>query len=76
MWLPCAAKTSWVTEADQTVYARAIQPIPITVHKRRPQREVLSRHEHQQVITKRGAHGWLAQQTMITLMAPLIDRCK
>ena len=33
MWLPCAAKTSWVIEVHQTVYARAVQPIPITAHR-------------------------------------------
>ena len=57
-------------EVHQTVYARAIQRIPITAHRRRHQHEVISRHEHQQVITKRGELGWMAQQTMIALMAP------
>ena len=30
-----------------------------------------SRHEHRRVITKEDELGWLAQQTMIALMAPL-----
>ena len=58
-------------EVDQTEFAGANQSIPITAHRRRHQHEVLCRHEHHQVITIRCEVGWLAQQTMIALLAPL-----
>ena len=62
-------------EVDQTESARALQTIPITEHRRRQQRVVLSRHAHHQVITKRGVTGRLAQQTMLalTVLLSLID---
>ena len=56
---------------DQTESARAIQPISITSHRRRRTHEMLTRLEHHQVSTKRTELGWLAQQTAISLMAPL-----
>ena len=39
-------------EVDQTESARALQTIPVTEHRRRQQRVVLSRHAQHQVITK------------------------
>ena len=58
-------------EVDQTEHVHATQTSSITAHRRRHQREVLSRREHHQVITERRVHGWLAQHTMIAFMTLL-----
>ena len=55
---------------DQTSYARAIEPIPMTSHRRKRENENLTYAEHKQVIAKRGELGWLSKQTTATLMAP------
>ena len=51
-----------------TVVTCKIFPSP---HRRRHQHEVPSPHEHHRIITKQDELGWLAQQTMIALMALL-----
>ena len=56
---------------DQCAYSRAIQPIVLSAHRRRHESEKLTEAEHWMVIAKRGELSWLAQQSMICLMAPL-----
>ena len=56
---------------DQTKYARAIEVISMSAHRRKHEHETLTYKEHRDVIAKRGELSWLAQQSMVPLMAPL-----
>ena len=38
---------------DQTSYARAIEPIPLTAHRRKHEHEKLTQAEHKEVLAKR-----------------------
>ena len=63
---------------DQESYARKIDLITMSAHRRKHMTETLSNEEHTTMMAKRGELNWLATQSMIQLFAPLslIDTSK
>ena len=63
---------------DQESYARKIDLITMSAHRRKHMTETLSNEEHTTMMAKRGELNWLATQTMSQLLAPLslIDTSK
>ena len=58
------------TDASRSIRLNTLFPFKaFAPHRPRHQYEVLSRHEHHQVIANRNELGWLARQTTIALMA-------
>ena len=63
---------------DQESYARKIDLITMSAHRRKHMTETLSDEEHTTMMAKRGELNWLARQSMIQLLAllSLIDTSK
>ena len=55
---------------DQESYARKIDLITMSAHRRKHMTETLSNEEHTTMMAKRGELNWLATQSMIQLLAP------